>query len=354
MMDTANTHGLINRTLAVIDGGLNLRGHVQMLSSTSKPKLLDQVRQTIRTRHYSDRTEKAYVHWIKRYIFFHNKRHPQEMAEAEIAGFLSSLATVGRVSASTQNQAFNALLFLYNEVLMSKKIGLIEGVVRAKRPQRLPAVLTKDEVKKVIDCMKGVPRLMAILLYGGGLRLMECCRLRIKDIDFSRNEIIIRSGKGNKDRYTMLPSAIRDSLTQHLRDVRAQHEADLKRGLGRVSLPNALDRKYPSAGKEWGWQWVFPATSHFMDRDTGEQRRHHLHESVLQRAFKEARTKAGIFKPAGCHTLRHSFATHLLENGYDIRTVQELLGHNDVSTTMIYTHVLNRGGKGVRSPADGL
>ena len=352
-MNCLNTDRAINRTLAVIDGGVNFKADAQPLPTTSKPKLLDQVRQTIRTRHYSDRTEKAYVHWIKRYIFFHNKRHPQEMAEAEIAGFLSSLATVGRVSASTQNQAFNALLFLYNEVL-SKKIGLIEGVVRAKRPQRLPAVLTKDEVKKVIDCMKGVPRLMAILLYGGGLRLMECCRLRIKDIDFSRNEIIIRSGKGNKDRYTMLPCAIRDSLTQHLRDVRTQHEADLKRGLGRVSLPNALDRKYPSAGKEWGWQWVFPATSHFTDRDTGEQRRHHLHESVLQRAFKEARTKAGIFKFAGCHTLRHSFATHLLENGYDIRTVQELLGHNDVSTTMIYTHVLNRGGKGVRSPADGL
>jgi integron integrase len=318
-----------------------------------KPKLLDQVRQAIRARHYSDRTEKAYVHWIKRFVLFHNKRHPLEMAEPDIAQFLSSLATEGRVSASTQNQALNALLFLYHEVL-SKKIGLINGVVRAKRPQRLPVVLTKDEVKRVLDRMNGVPRLMAILLYGAGLRLMECCRLRIKDIDFSRNELVVRSGKGNKDRYTMLPSTVRDSLIQHLRGVKAQHDEDLKNGLGRVSLPNALDRKYPNAGKEWGWQWVFPATSHYTDTVTGEKRRHHLHESVLQRAFKEARLKAGVFKPAGCHSLRHSFATHLLENGYDIRTVQELLGHNDVTTTMVYTHVLNRGGKGVRSPADGL
>ena len=316
-----------------------------------KPKLLDEVRQAIRRRHYSDRTEKAYTHWIKRYIFFHNKRHPLEMAESEIAQFLSSLATEGRVSASTQNQALNALLFLYHEVL-SKKIGLINGVVRAKRPQRLPVVLTKDEVKRVLDRMNGAPRLMGFLLYGAGLRLMECCRLRIKDIDFSRNQIVVRSGKGNKDRYTMLPSAVRDSLIQHLRGVKAQHDEDLKNGLGRVSLPNALDRKYPNAGKEWGWQWVFPATSHYVERSTGEKRRHHLHESVLQRAFKEARLKAGVFQPAGCHSLRHSFATHLLENGYDIRTVQELLGHNDVSTTMVYTHVLNRGGKGVRSPAD--
>jgi len=318
-----------------------------------KPKLLDQVQQAIRRRHYSDRTEKAYVHWIKRFIFFHNKRHPAELAEFEIAQFLSSLATEGRVSASTQNQALNALLFLYHEVL-NKKIGMIDGVVRAKRPQRLPVVLTKDEVKKVLDRMIGAPRLMGLLLYGAGLRLMECCRLRIKDIDFSRNEIVVRSGKGNKDRYTMLPSAVRDSLIQHLQAVKSQHDEDLKNGLGRVSLPNALDRKYPNAGKEWGWQWVFPATSHYRDAVTGEKRRHHLHESVLQRAFKEARLKAGVFKPAGCHSLRHSFATHLLENGYDIRTVQELLGHNDVTTTMVYTHVLNRGGKGVRSPADGL
>ena len=347
-METANTHKSINRTLAVIDGG-----RVPTPPPSQKPKLLEQVRQAIRARHYSDRTEKAYVHWIKRYIFFHNKRHPVEMAEPEIGQFLSSLATEGHVSASTQNQAFNALLFLYHEIL-GKKIGLIDNVVRAKRPQRLPVVLTKDEVKKLIDQMSGVPRLMAVLLYGGGLRLMECCRLGIKDIDFTRNEIVVRSGKGNKDRYTTLPNIVREPLVKHLRFVKSQHEADLKAGLGRVNLPNALDRKYSNAGKEWGWQWVFPATGHFTDRVSGEQRRHHLHESVLQRAFKEARIKAGVFKPAGCHTLRHSFATHLLENGYDIRTVQELLGHNDVSTTMIYTHVLNRGGRGVRSPVDGL
>jgi integron integrase len=342
----------MKRTLAVIDGGWNVAAGVQSISTAPKPKLIDQVRQAIRTRHYSYRTEKAYVHWIKRYIFFHDRRHPVDMAEPEIGRFLTSLATDGHLSASTQNRAFNALLFLYHEIL-NKKIGLIDSVVRAKRPQRLPVVLTKDEVKKVIDRMNGAPRLMALLLYGAGLRLMECCRLRVKDIDFTRNEIVVRSGKGNKDRYTMLPSTVREPLIAHLKLVKSQHESDLKARLGRVNLPNALDRKYPNAGKEWGWQWVFPATSYFTDRVTGEQRRHHL-QSVLQRAFKEARLKAGVFKLAGCHTLRHSFATHLLENGYDIRTVQELLGHNDVSTTMIYTHVLNRGGKGVRSPADGL
>ncbi|MBI4528653.1 MAG: integron integrase, partial [Deltaproteobacteria bacterium] len=318
-------------------------------ASAPRPRLLDQVRDAIRTRHYSYRTEKAYTHWIKRFIFFHDKRHPTEMGEAEIGRFLSSLATEGRVSASTQNQAFNALLFLYKEVL-GKGIGLVEGVVRAKRPQRLPVVLTKEEVKKVIDQMNGLPRLMAILLYGGGLRLMECCRLRVKDIDFSRNEIVIRAGKGDKDRHTMLPAAIKESLFKHIEANRCRHQEDIKKGLGRVALPNALERKYPNAGREWAWQWVFPAPNHYTDRVTGERRRHHLHESVLQKAVKEAVLKAGMTKPASPHTFRHCFATHLLEDGYDIRTVQELLGHRDVSTTMVYTHVLNRGGRGVRSP----
>jgi len=294
MMETANTHKPANRTLVVIDGGMNA---------------------------------KAYVHWIKRFIFFHNKRHPTDMAETEIAQFLSSLASESHVSASTQNQALNALLFLYKEVL-EKKIGLIQGVVRANRPKRLPVVLTKEEVKRILDYLENTPWLMAMLLYGAGLRVLECCHLRVKDIDFSRNQIVVRAGKGNKDRYTMLPAAVMEPLRKHLQAVKRQHEEDLKRGLGRVALPDALERKYPNAGKEWGWQWVFPATSHYTDRLTGEHRRHHLHETVLQKAFKEARIKAGIFKPAGCHTLRHSFATHLLEDGYDIRTVQELLGHS--------------------------
>jgi integron integrase len=322
-------------------------------SSPQKPKLLDQVRQAIRTRHLSPHTEQAYIGWIKRFIFFHNKRHPAEMAEAEIGNFLSNLATDAKVSASTQNQALNALLFLYHEVV-DKKIGLLQGVVRAKRPSRLPVVLTKEEVQRLLNSIDGTPWLMAMLLYGAGLRLMECCRLRVKDIDFSKNQIIVRAGKGNKDRYTMLPAAAKEPLLRHLQAIKRQHEEDLKQGLGRVSLPDALERKYPNAGKEWGWQWVFPATSHYTDRVTGERRRHHLHESVLQKAVKDARLKIGIAKPAGPHTLRHSFATHVLEDGYDIRTVQELLGHNDVSTTMIYTHVLNRGGRGVRSPLDGL
>jgi integron integrase len=294
-------------------------------------------------------TEQAYVGWIKRFIFFHKKRHPKELGELEIGQFLSSLATDAHVAASTQNQALNALLFLYKEVL-EQKVGFIQGVVRAKRPTRPPVVLTKEEVQRMLNCINGTPWLMAMLLYGAGSRLMECCRLRVKDIDFSKNQIVVRAGKGNKDRYTMLPAA-KEPLLRHLQAVKRQHQEDVKQSLGRVSLPDALERKYPNAGKEWGWQWVFPATSHYTDRVTGERRRHHLHESVLQKAVKDARLKVGIAKPAGPHTLRHSFATHVLEDGYDIRTVQELLGHS-VSTTMIYAHVLNRGGKGVRSPVD--
>jgi integron integrase len=307
----------------------------------------------MRTRHYSDKTEKAYVHWIKRYIFFHNKRHPAEMSEKEIAQFLSTLASEWHVSASTQNRALNAILFLYRDVLW-KEVGYIEGVIRARRPHRLPVVLTREEIKSILNVLDRSDWLMAMLLYGAGLRLTECLQLRVKDIDVTNNQIVVRAGKGDKDRHTMLPTAVKESLATHLERIKEQHRRDLERGLGRVALPNALERKYPNAGKEWGWQWVFPATSHYADRVTGEQRRHHLHESVLQKAVKEAVRKSGVSKPATPHTFRHSFATHLLEDGYDIRTVQELLGHRDVSTTMIYTHVLNRGGRGVNSPADRL
>jgi integron integrase len=353
MINNVNTHRPINHTLAVIDGGLNFKTDASTPPTAPNPKLLDQVRQAIRTRQYSDRTEKAYVHWIKRFIFFHNKRHPAEMGEAEIGRFLSALATDLHVSASTQNQALNALLFLYREIL-KKEIGYVNGVIRAKRPHRLPVVLTRQEIRSILGCLNGSDWLMAMLLYGAGLRLMECSRLRIKDIDFTGNQIVVRAGKGDKDRHTMLPTAMREPLSKYLDLIKRQHQRDLERGLGRVTLPDALERKYPNAGKEWGWQWVFPAASHFTDRVTGERRRHHVHESVLQKAVKEAVQRAGVPKPASPHTFRHSFATHLLEDGYDIRTVQELLGHRDVSTTMIYTHVLNRGGKGVFSPADRL
>ncbi len=318
-----------------------------------KPKLLDQVRQAIRTRHYSYKTEKTYVGWMKRFIFFHNKRHPVEMGEIEIAQFLSSLAQDARVSASTQNQALNAILFLYREVL-GKEIGYVNGVVRARRPNRLPVVLTRQEVKAILSVLDGTEWLMATLLYGAGLRLMECMRLRVKDVDFTSSQIVVREGKGNKDRLTMLPTMVKEPLAKHLTLVRRQHQRDLERGLGHVVLPNALQRKYPNADREWAWQWVFPASKYYMDRLTGKRYRHHLHESVVQKAVKDAVRRAGLAKPASCHSLRHSFATHLLEDGYDIRTVQELLGHRDVSTTMIYTHVLNRGGRGVYSPADRL
>jgi integron integrase len=273
------------------------------------------------------------------------------MGAAEVTQYLSSLATEHHVAASTQNQALSALLFLYRDVL-AVDMPWLNDVVRARRPARLPVVLTGDEVRAVVRQLHGAPRLMAILLYGSGLRLMECARLRVKDVDFARHQIVVRAGKGDKDRTTTSPEIISRDLTGHLEATKRQHEADLRQGAGWVELPGALARKYPNAGREWAWQWVFPAPRLYVDRETGQRRRHHLHESVLQRAVKDAVRRAGITKPATCHTLRHSFATHLLEDDRDIRTVQELLGHRDVSTTMIYTHVLNRGPAGVRSPAD--
>ncbi|HEU0094553.1 MAG TPA: integron integrase [Vicinamibacteria bacterium] len=317
------------------------------------PRLLDRVRQAIRARHYSFRTEKAYVGWIRRFIFFYDKQHPAELGTPEVIRFLEHLATAQRVAASTQNQAFSALLFLYGEVLDQKLTGL-EKVVRAKRPLRLPVVLSREEVAAVLSRLEGTPHLMASLMYGGGLRLLECAQLRVKDVDLIRGELTVRDGKGRKDRVTVLPMSLADPLRSHLSRVRLQHESDRAAGLGCVQLPNALDRKYPSAGFEWAWQWVFPATRFYDDACSGARRRHHLHESLMQKAFKDAVRLAGVTKPATCHSLRHSFATHLLESGYDLRTIQELLGHSDVNTTMIYTHVLNKGGLGVRSPLDAV
>jgi integron integrase len=328
-------------------------GAVVPAAARHKPKLLDQVRDAIRTRHYSYRTEEAYVGWIKRFIFFHHKRHPAEMGPAEITQFLTALAVDRHVSASTQNQALAALLFLYKEVL-GRDPGWLDDIVRAKRPQRLPVVLTHQEVAALLATLKGVRWLMAMLLYGSGLRLKECLRLRVKDVEFSRNEIVVRDGKGKKDRVTMLPGAVKEPLTMHLGRVRQLHNADLQAGFGRVQLPEALDRKYPNAGRDWGWQWVLPGSRICRDLQFGAPQRYHIHESVLQKAIHAAARAADITKPVGPHTMRHCFATHLLAAGYDIRTVQELLGHRDVKTTMIYTHVLNRGDRGVESPADHL
>src|SRR5262245_35181939 len=275
------------------------------------------------------------------------------MGGPEVTRFLTSLAVDSHVASSTQNQTLNALLFLYR-VVLEQELPWLDEVVRAKRPQRLPVVLTRDEVSAVVGRLDGVPRLMALLLYGAGLRLLECAELRVKDVDFARNQIVVRGGKGAKDRVTVLPAVVRARLLRHLDATRRQHQEDLRRGAGWVELPMALARKYPNAGREWAWQWLFPATRMYVDRVTGQRRRHHLHESVVQRAVKRALRQAGIAKHASCHTFRHSFATHLLETGHDIRTVQELLGHRDVSTTMIYTHVLNCGPAGIQSPADRL
>ncbi len=307
----------------------------------------------MRLRHFSRRTEQAYVRWMRKYREFHGRRDPARLGAASVTAFLSMLATKEQVSASTQNQALAALLFLYRKVLQ-QDLPWLDEVVRAKTSIRLPVVMTRDEVRRILGCMHGTPRLMADLMYGSGLRLLECCRLRVKDIDFARNQVTVRRGKGDKDRMTMLPAAMKNDLSRHLERVRLQNQQDLARGAGRVELPGALARKLPSAATRWPWQWVFPATRIYVDRVTQEQRRHHLHETVVQQAVHRAVLESGIEKRATCHTFRHSFATHLLESGSDIRTVQELLGHKDVATTMLYTHVLNRGPAAVRSPLDQL
>ena len=321
--------------------------------SQRKPKLLEQMRDALRSRHYSRSTERTYLMWVRRFIFFHGVRHPAEMAEPEINAFLTHLAVKENVSASTQNQALSALLFLYRH-LIGREVGDLGDVIRARKPKRLPVVMTREEVKAVFANLEGDKWLMASLMYGAGLRLMECLRLRVQDIDFARNEILVRDGKGAKDRVTMLPESPQAQLRDHLKRVKATHEKDLAEGWGRVQLPPALAKKYPNAPQDWRWQWVFPQKKRWRNPSTGEEGRHHMDQSLLQKAFKRAVRQADLTKRATCHTLRHSFATHLLDSGYDIRTVQELLGHNDVRTTMIYTHVLNRGGKGVRSPVDDL
>ncbi|NOZ60243.1 MAG: integron integrase [Calditrichaeota bacterium] len=323
---------------------------IEQVTPKTKPKLLDQLRSTIRTKHYSYRTEQTYVYWVKRFILYHGKRHPQTMSENEISQFINYLATKENVSASTQNQALCSIIFLYKNVL-HQEIGDVK-ILWAKKPRHLPVVFTKEEAKKVLAEIKGINRLMANLLYGAGLRLSECLQLRVCDIDFEYKQITVRSAKGNVDRKTMLPEKITEPLKAHIKKVEKLHEKDLREGYGAVYLPYALRKKYPNADKEWKWQFVFPATKISTDPRTGIMRRHHIYETVLQKAVKTAIKRAGITKHAGCHTFRHSFATHLLEAGYDIRTVQELLGHKNVNTTMIYTHVLNKGGKGVKSPID--
>lgn len=324
-------------------------------------KLLDQVSDALRTKHYSYRTEQTYIDWIKRYILFHNKRHPNEMGENEIRAFLAHLAAERKVSTSTQNQALSAILFLYR-IVLQKEITLPPDLTRVSRPKRLPTVLSHAEAMSVIDKMRGIPRLMTKILYGSGLRLTECLRLRVKDIDFENHQIIVRGGKGDNDRLTILPDSVAAEIKHILQDVKALHDQDLREGYGETALPNALGVKYPNAGKDWVWQYIFPASQRSIDAGTlpsphgkgagGEVRRHHLDESVLQKAIRAAAQLAKIDKPVSPHVFRHSFATQLLQNGYDIRTIQELLGHKDVKTTMIYTHVLQRGGLAVKSPLD--
>jgi integron integrase len=322
----------------------------QLMTNSS---VLSRMREELRLRHYSPETERAYVGWVKRYVKFHGLRHPLDLNRADLLNFLAGLAVEQGVSASTQNQALAAVNFLYRDVL-HHPLDEIEGIVRAKRPARLPVVMTKEEVRLVLGSMHGTQRLVATLLYGSGLRVLECLHLRTKDLDLGSHQLLVRHGKGGKDRITMMPVAADRAIGAHLARVRSIHDRDLKRGAGRVDLPYALSRKYPNAGRDWSWQYVFPAARTYFHPPSGERRRHHLHVSSVQRAVHDAVRASGITKPATCHTFRHSFATHLLEDGYDIRTVQELLGHSDVRTTMIYTHVLNRGGRGVKSPVDSL
>jgi integron integrase len=317
------------------------------------PQPGDRARAAMRLRRFSRRTEDAYIGWMRRFWEFCGRRNPAELGAEEVTAFLSSLATERGVAASTQNQALAALLFLFREVL-GRELPWLDELVRAKVRRRIPVVMSRDEVRAVLARMDGAPRLMATLLYGAGLRLLEVCRLRVKDLEFDRNQLVVREGKGDKDRVTLLPAVVQPQLRAWLERVRAQHAADLAAGAGWVELPSALGAKLPNAGREWPWHWVFPATRSDLHPDTGQRRRHHLHETVVQQAVRRAALAAGLHKRVTCHTFRHSFATHLLEDGSDIRTAQQLLGHADVRTTMIYTHVVDRGPFGVRSPADRL
>ncbi len=334
---------------------IQLREKQLVLNSDPKklykqPKLLDRVKGVLRVNHYSPRTEESYIGWIKRFILFNNKTHPEKLGAEEIKDYLNYLVLNRHVSAATQNQALQGILFLYKNIL-NKDIGWIENIKNAARIRHLPVVFSKREVIKIFENLKGVPKILVSLLYGGGLRLSEALKLRIKDIDFDYKQVIVRDGKGEKDRVTVLPQSVIPELKTHLNEVFIVHKNDLKKGKGETILPYALKRKYPNAGKEFGWQYAFPSDMFVKDKETGILFRHHIHESTIQRAVKEAIRKAGVNKPGSPHTFRHSFATHLLENGYDIRTIQELLGHKSIKTTMIYTHVLNRG-LGVKSPLD--
>ena len=322
-----------------------------MNSELQKPKLLDQVRSVLRVKHYSYRTEQNYIHWIKRYIYFHNKTHPKDLDGKDISRFISHLALKEKVSASTQNQALCALVFLYKQVF-GLDMGEFPEIHWARKPKKIPVVFSKAEVQKVLGNLNGLHWIMAMLLYGAGLRLRECLQLRVKDIDFDYKQVTVREGKGDKDRITILPDRVIEPLKKQIKYVKVLFEKDIKEGYDSVYMPFALEKKYPNAGKELGWRFVFPSEYISADPRTGIKRRHHIHETVLPKAVKRAIRKSGITKHASCHTFRHSFATHLLEDGYDIRTVQELLGHSNVNTTMIYTHVINKGGLGVKSPGD--